>query len=258
MNPGAIELYAVELIAQPEALAAARLLLSPDEQERAARFKFEHLREGFTLARAALRVLLAQNLNAPPAELAFTYGARGKPELAGAASALRFNLSHSGGMAVYALTGGGEVGVDVERVRPVHDMEDIARRFFNAGEVADLLTVEPALRETAFFTCWTRKEAFIKATGEGLGHPLDSFRVSFLPGEACRFLEIAGSAGAGEWALHSLALPAGYVGALAFRGAERQVRARAALTAGDLFNGCGQIGQECSQRVPHEDSEENE
>jgi phosphopantetheine--protein transferase-like protein len=138
---------------------------------------------------------------------------RGRPDL-------RFNVSHSDGLALYAIARGREVGVDVEQLRELPRAERIAERFFSTEETA-ALKAEPAERRVeAFFTCWTRKEAYIKARGDGLAHPLDQFAVSLVPGEPAR-LWVAGDGDAREiarWSLDALPLAPGYVAALAARG----------------------------------------
>jgi len=171
-----------------------RARLSSDELARAARFHFERDRTRFLVARAALREILAHYLGASPAEIAFVYGDHGKPALAPPHGDLRFNLSHSHGLALCAVTRGREVGVDVERIRELDDLEDLARSVFSARELAALHRLpEPGLL-AGFFTGWTRKEAFIKALGEGLSHPLKRFDVSLEPGRPARLERIDGNA----------------------------------------------------------------
>jgi 4'-phosphopantetheinyl transferase len=205
--------------------AAARVerVLSTEERERAARFRFAHLRDAFTLARAGLRALLGAYLRVPPEGLRFRSGPMGKLALE-TEGGLEFNVSHSHGLASYTFTRGCEIGIDVERIRPLADYEEIARRFFSHAEVADLLRVPEAERQRAFFLCWTRKEAYIKAIGTGLATPLDVFRVTFLPGTPPRITQAAGSPEAEQrWSLHDLAPAPDYAGALAYRDEERPV-----------------------------------
>jgi 4'-phosphopantetheinyl transferase len=138
------------------------------------------------------------------------YGERGKPRICGGYR-LRFNLSHSGGQALYALALDCEVGVDLEQIRPMPDCDSIAARFFSAAEVRDLLSVPPDQRVEAFFACWTRKEAYVKAVGDGLCLPLDSFRVSMLPSEPPQ-LDATGDSH--EWSLFDVSPGQGYAAAL--------------------------------------------
>jgi 4'-phosphopantetheinyl transferase len=198
--------------------------LTPDERERAERFRFENLRRSFVLTRGALRVLLGRYLHVPPAKIQLAYGSKGKPRLAEPGLAT-FNVSHSGGMAVFGFAAGCEVGVDVEEIHPLADMLDIARRFFCPAETAELMSLPANQREHAFFHCWTRKEAYVKALGEGLSVPLDDFQVTLRPGEPASIIHLAGDVNAGRtWRLYELELSPGYVGALAHRGLARQLR----------------------------------
>jgi 4'-phosphopantetheinyl transferase len=198
-----------------------RSLLSADETARAARFRFEHLQHSFILARGALRILLSRYLDTPPRDLEFRYGAKGKPALAEPAR-LQFNASHSADLALFAFTMGCEVGVDIEAVRSMSDMEDVARRFFCAEETTELMALSTRQRDQGFFLCWTRKEAYIKATGEGLSAPLDAFRVTLRPGEPARMIHLEHDLIAAQaWSLHDLTPDPRYAGALAYRDTPR-------------------------------------
>jgi 4'-phosphopantetheinyl transferase len=206
-----------------ESVAVLFALLSPDERGRATRFHFDRHRRSFIAARGFLRHVLARYLKRTPDELAFTYGSRGKPNLA--AEDLRFNLSHSGDCAVLAVTRGREVGIDLEKIRPRVNLEGVARRFFAPAEVEALDSVAPGEKELAFFNCWTRKEAFIKATGEGLSRPLDRFEVSLRPGESARLLTVLDDpAEASRWSLCAFASRPGYVGCVAATGHDWELR----------------------------------
>ena len=175
------------------------------------------------IARGLLRTLLGRYLQVSPASIVFKYGSKGKPALAGPAG-IDFNVSHSGGLAVFAFTADCEVGVDVERIRPRPDMQGIANRFFCSEEAAELMSLTAGQREHGFYLCWTRKEAYIKASGDGLSVPLDSFRVTLRPGQPARFVHVANDPTAStEWSLHDLHLAAGYAAALAYRDAERPI-----------------------------------
>ena len=164
---------------------AFRDLLQPDELTRADRFYFEKDRKHFAVARGFLRRLLGGYLQAPPKSVRFTYGAWGKPALGAefSQSQLRFNMSHSHGLALYAVTEGREIGVDVEYMRPDFATDDIARRFFSAFEFGVLCELPDHDRVAGFFRCWTRKEAYIKATGRGMSQPLDGFDVTLGSGD---------------------------------------------------------------------------
>ncbi len=196
-------------------------VLSAEEHERAQRFHFAVDRSRFIVRRSLLRLLLGHYVGEDPARLRITAGAYGKPELAGpsAASGLRFNLSDSGDVALYAFVRAHEVGIDIERLRPGAERDAISQRFFSPAEYAALKTVAADDKERAFFNCWTRKEAFLKANGEGLFRPLDSFDVTVAPDEPARLLAVHGPGpAASEWSLYHLEPCAGFVGALAIRG----------------------------------------
>jgi 4'-phosphopantetheinyl transferase len=211
-------------------------LLSADESARAARFAFPHLREAFTLARGALRILLGRAEGAAPEDVRFSYGAKGKPELT-PRSRVQFNASHSADLALIAITLDREIGVDVEQVRPMRDLAGIAARFFSAGETAQLNSLPQDQREAAFFRCWTRKEAYIKAIGDGLSVPLDSFAVSLRPGEPARMIQLGGSAGAAAaWTMHDLVIAREYAAALAYQDTARAVRISGTLDPSELLS----------------------
>jgi 4'-phosphopantetheinyl transferase len=166
-----------------------------------------------------LRALLGNYLQLDPARLEFACHSRGKPSLTGpGAGQIHFNLAHSEDLALIAVTRAGEVGVDVERIRPMPDGEAIAERFFSTREIEAFRRVPAAARDAAFFSLWTRKEAWLKATGDGIAESLAKIEVAFLPGETPRVLAIAGDAAAGEaWSLCPLNPASGFVGALAIR-----------------------------------------
>ncbi|MGO8796180.1 MAG: 4'-phosphopantetheinyl transferase family protein [Candidatus Sulfotelmatobacter sp.] len=196
-------------------------LLSDDERTRAARFHFGRDRQRFAAGRAVLRIILAGYLAADPSALRFTYSAKEKPSLAPphAEGRLMFNVSHSGGIALMAFARGREVGIDVEHVRSDFDLEAIARRFFSAHEQRELFALTPEARIEGFFRCWTRKEAYIKATGDGLSLPLSQFDVSLAAGENNALLATRPDASEAErWLLREVPAGAGFVAALCVQG----------------------------------------
>jgi 4'-phosphopantetheinyl transferase len=167
--------------------------------------------------RGTLRILLGELSGRDPAALMFDYAQHGKPFLAG--SNVQFNVSHSGERGLIALARDRTVGVDVEHTRDLRDGEAIARRFFAEAETADYLAAPPDRRAEAFYNGWTRKEAFIKAIGDGLAHPLERFRVSLLPDEPARLLSIDSDANkARRWKMLALDPGDGYAGALVAEG----------------------------------------
>lgn len=204
---GEVHLWWLDLDPPAEQVAAAFRLLDADEVERARRFKFDRHRRRFTLRRAQLRRLCGAYLGIDPRDVRYEIGERGKPRLAQGLVAplpdgLEFNLSDSADVAVVGFKIGGELGVDVEVVRPMEDAVSISRSFFADAEQRVLSSVSPAHRDDTFFRCWTRKEAYIKAVGEGLHLPLDSFTVTMTRHEAPRFLSFVGHPGEEErWTL---------------------------------------------------------
>ncbi len=195
-------------------------ILSPDERARAARFHFARDRDRWTVARGQLRALLARYLGGLPDQFRFSLGPHGKPALAAPAGThLRFNLSHSAGLALYAVARGREVGVDVEALRPDFATDEIAERFFSPTERRALRAVPPERRCEAFFACWTRKEAYIKARGLGLAIPLDAFDVSLAPDEPAALLATRDEPGESvRWSLEALAPGPGFAGAVVAEG----------------------------------------
>jgi 4'-phosphopantetheinyl transferase len=203
-----------------------RDILAPDEIARASRFYFEDDRRRFVKYRVALRILLGGYLEIQPAEIRYQYENNGKPEIAlpHDSRSLRFSVSNSGGLALIAVGSGSAIGVDIEKVRPHPDFLDIARRFFSAREVQAILALSENKRQEAFFACWTRKEAYLKATGIGLLHPLSEFSVSVDPDGPAELWEVKGDPDAvTHWSLESVRPGAGYMGALAYKGPVRRV-----------------------------------
>jgi len=201
-------------------------VLGPDERARAERFHFDRDRVRFVFRRAWLKILLARYLAADVANVRITHGRYGKPALTPSfdGADLRFNLSHSNGMVVVAIAHGREVGLDVEYIRPEVEVDAIARRIFSRREAAALAALPAADRVAAFFACWTRKEAFVKATGEGLSRPLAGFDVSLAPGEPAELLGIGENPGdALRWSLRALHPGTGYCAALAAEGHDWKV-----------------------------------
>ncbi|HEX6289771.1 MAG TPA: 4'-phosphopantetheinyl transferase superfamily protein [Herpetosiphonaceae bacterium] len=195
--------------------------LAPNETTRASRFYFERDRHHFTVGRGALRMILSRYIGLAPHELQFTYTSYGKPALSETTGgdSLRFNLSHSAGMALCAVTRNREVGVDIEGIRRLDDLKQIAGHFFSANESAVLHALPEEIQVDAFFTCWTRKEAYIKAIGEGLSMPLDCFDVSLVPGEPAALLAVRGNVEEAErWLLRELHPGPGYLAAIVVEG----------------------------------------
>ena len=202
--------------------------LDLDERERAARFHFEKHRRRFILGRGFLRLLLGRYLKIAPEAVRFAYGPYGKPSLADEheASGLRFNASNSHELAVYAFVQEREIGVDVEYIKDDFQSEEIAGHFFSAREVQTLLALPKDERTAAFFRCWTRKEAYIKAIGSGLSHPLDQFDVTLTAGEPATLLRDDQDAEAvSRWEMFNLEFTERYAGALVVEGREHTLHA---------------------------------
>ncbi|NUB14732.1 4'-phosphopantetheinyl transferase superfamily protein [Azospirillum brasilense] len=219
-----IQLCYADLRGLAHRLEAFRARLSPDEAARAARFATEELRTRCALRRGLLRHLLGRAMGRDPASLVFAYGPMGKPFLPGGPA---FNLADCKDHVLIAIAPGAapgatvELGVDIERLRRLPDAAGIAERFFAPEERDAFAALPDALRDEAFLNGWTRKEAFIKATGQGLSTPLDRFAVELVPGRPARLLSLDGALEAGnatDWSLFDLHPAPGLIGALAVRG----------------------------------------
>jgi 4'-phosphopantetheinyl transferase len=196
-------------------------LLAEDERKRAERFHFERDMNRFIVRRGILRILAGCYTGVEPESVRFAYEKNGKPSLANGPNQKKifFSLSHSEGMAIYAFSRSRELGVDIERIRIITDMAKLIERFFSAREKAEWRALPNNQQKTAFFRGWTRKEAFVKASGDGLAFPLDGFDVTLAPNEPARLLRIAGKDGeASRWSLQDLRSNSGFAAALAVRG----------------------------------------
>jgi 4'-phosphopantetheinyl transferase len=190
-------------------------VLTSEERERAARYRIERPRNDFILTRGTLRSLLARYSGITPQELSFRYTAHGKPLLDGP-SDLRFNVSHTDGLALIAFVRAREIGVDVEKINAAPDVRKLAERFFSIQERHSLEPLSGDELQSAFFRCWTRKEAYVKARGEGLSLPLHQFDVSVAPNESRALLATRPDPSeASRWTLQDLPVSHGYVAALA-------------------------------------------
>ena len=194
--------------------------LSEDERLRAERFYFERDRSRFIVGRGLLRFILSRYLEIAANKLQFCYSSRGKPELVETSSAykLRFNVSHSQEIVLYAVTRDRSIGIDVEYIRPMPEAEQIVNSFFSVYENNVFQHLPLCQKQLAFFNCWTRKEAFVKAIGDGLSLPLNQFDVSLIPSEPARLLGIKGDRSSTCWSLQDLTLDPGYAAALAVEG----------------------------------------
>jgi len=193
-------------------------LLSPEERHRAARYRMGRPRTDFVLTRGTLRSLVAGYLGIAPQEASFRYSEHGKPLIDGPCD-LRFNVSHTGGLALLAFVKAHAIGVDVEKINAAPDARKLAERFFSVRERQSLEGLSGDELHAAFFRCWTRKEAYVKARGEGLSLPLDQFDVSVAPDESRALLATRPDPSeAARWILRDLPAPPGYAAALAVTG----------------------------------------
>jgi 4'-phosphopantetheinyl transferase len=218
---GVIELWAVTLVRSPEDVRAMGQRLHPGERERAARLRFVAHRRRFIVARAFLRTLLGAHLGTAPTEVALRSGPRGKLFLAAPQdrSGLCFNLSHSADLALVAIARGRRLGVDVELLRAMPNALRLGQRFFASEERLALAALTAADRDRGFFAAWTRKEAYLKALGDGLAVPLSSFAVNLVANEPAQFIAGPPARRTGEsWSLLAVHPAPGYSGALAVAG----------------------------------------
>ncbi len=198
--------------------------LSSDEYMRAKRFRFEKDRNRFIVGRGILRTILGYYLHLEPGKIQFCYGKYGKPALADTSGkgTICFNLSHSEGIALYAFNRDHEIGIDIEHIRNISEMDQIAERFFSVRENDVFRALPESKKKEAFFDCWTRKEAFIKVIGDGLYRPLDKFDVTLVPGEPARLQSMEGDS-ASRWSIQDLKPASGFAAAFAVKGINKQL-----------------------------------
>ena len=221
--------WCASLDVPPDTSARLYATLTSEERTRSARFRFERDRQRFIVAHGVLRDLLGRYLQSQPGRIRYVYNAFGKPSLSPEfGSRLTFNLSHSAGLALIAIAAHSSVGIDLEYIRAQSDDAEVARRFFSAAEVDGLHTLPSHLYAEAFFSCWTKKEASLKACGEGLAIPLDSFSVPLTTDPAQRPVDVYVASDnivpARRWSLYTLQPAPGYIGALAIEGSGWRLR----------------------------------
>jgi 4'-phosphopantetheinyl transferase len=216
-----VHLWCVSLELPNEIWQGLRSILDSTERTRADRYLFEKHRRRFTVARAALRSVLADYLDCAAQDVSFEYEAQGKPRLNPTmhASGLRFNISHSADQAIIALTANRDLGVDVERIRPMENYRSLAERYFSEFEATELLRLPDEVQLASFFWTWTRKEAYLKARGTGLTERLRNFDVECRPGHPCCLLATRPDADeVHRWRLGHVEIDHEYVGALVTEG----------------------------------------
>jgi 4'-phosphopantetheinyl transferase len=225
LEGGDVHVWRVDLEQTDEVVRKFRGTLESDELFRADRFHFERDRRAFTVSRGFLRHVIGRYLETKPEAVRFFYGHYGKPALDGEhkCSPLRFNMSHSRGVGLVAVTESKELGVDVEYIRADFASEDIARRFFSPCEVEAFNALATEQRVAAFFRCWTRKEAYIKAVGLGLSQPLDGFDVTLAPDTPPALLR-ADRDDVSRWSLSDIDVDNDYAAALVVEGQISNIR----------------------------------
>ena len=216
-----VHIWRINLVCAESKCLALDALLSVDEKLRAERFHFKRDRIRYITTRATLRSILSKYLKMSPDQLCFCYGNQGKPSIApiSADRSLNFNLSHSGDLAIIAVSWNRNLGIDIERVRTDVRHEEIAQSYFSAAEFRSLAGLLPEDRKGGFFDCWTRKEAYIKARGGGLQIPLDSFDVNLEPGTTARFLRGVDPC----WHIVAFVAEHGYPAAVVYDGALAEI-----------------------------------
>ena len=215
LEPHDLHVWSLRLDVSPGTCGRLEGVLSAAEVARARRFLTVADRRRFVAAHGLLRVVLSGYLRVQPEDVALETAPGGKPLVATGAGP-GFSLSHAGALGLVAVSGGGEVGVDLEEVRDIGDVTSLAAVCFSPSERAALAALPAARRQRAFFAGWTRKEAFLKVLGEGLSRPLDSFDVALAPGVPARLLRMHGAPEApGRYTIRSWEPAPGYVGAVA-------------------------------------------
>jgi 4'-phosphopantetheinyl transferase len=216
-----IHLWRADLNLPDRRIQELSRIISTAERMRAERFHFERDSRKYAIGFGILRTILGHYVGIEPKELRFIHGRGGKPMLDGvfANRYIHFNMSHSEGLALYGFTRDHEIGVDIEFVRDIPEMDDIAEQFFSKKENKVFRSLPERKKKEAFFSCWTRKEAFIKAIGDGLYHPLDNFDVGLKPGESAKLIRMGGdSKSASRWLIQDLKPGPGFIAAFAVEG----------------------------------------
>jgi len=225
LDSGEIHLWEFPLSASESRFADYAELLSTEERTRASRFHFERDARRFTIARGIVRAILGAYALSPASELTFACAKHGKPALANSASNLGFNVSHSSEMGLLGIALGREIGVDIEAIRPDVETDKLAERFFSARERESIRSLPEEQRVSAFFRCWSCKEAFLKAQGVGLSRSLGSFDVEVNPKRPASLLATRPEASeAKEWALHEVETMPGYAAAVSAQGSVTAIR----------------------------------
>jgi 4'-phosphopantetheinyl transferase len=252
LDLSANELHVWNAFLEPErySLSSLQRTLSGDEMDRAEQYRFAADRHRFIAARGLLRIVLGRYLGISPETLRFRYGPYGKPSVAveSGGTSLQFSVSHSSSLVLYAVTRGRQVGIDVERIRLLPEAQALVERYFSSAEQVAFCALPSEQQLLAFFRCWTRKEAYIKAKGQGLSLGLDRFVVSLAPGEPARLLHVdEDQQEASCWSLHELSPGPGYVATLAVEGQGLRL-SRYRLPRYTVRHPCGVSMMPCERR----------
>jgi 4'-phosphopantetheinyl transferase len=232
-----VHVFIVRLKGQDTCFDHCQAMLNERELQRASQFYCEHLRRTFTLSHGCRRALLGLHLGVPPPDIEFGYGARSKPFIAKPVTDLRFNQSDSGDLVAFAFSSGCEIGIDIEEVRPFSDLEGVVANVFTPREIVELCRIDRSRQQEAFFATWTRKEAYVKALGDGLFIPPDSFRVTVCSSEKKpRVYFDQGPETVNDWQLHSFHPAPGYLGTIAYRGLRRSMHVWPVMEASFLLS----------------------
>jgi 4'-phosphopantetheinyl transferase len=220
LGPDDVHVWSIPLDPPRDGLSSLARGLSQEERERADRFIAAVDRARFIAGHARLRAILARYLDIVPSAIRFQTSSFGKPRLLtnGSGEGIHFNFSHSDRLALCAVSRAREIGVDVERIEPSGSLAEIAARYFSPREGAALASLPSDEQRDAFYACWSRKEAYVKARGRGLSIPLDSFDVSLAPGDQDALLADRAEQGDLCWRIFDLSPSAGFAGALAVEG----------------------------------------
>lgn len=221
--PNSVDIWTVPIRTTEPVVGEMKQSLSSDERERALRFYAEEHRHSFIIGRGILRAILAFYISARPEDLIFNYGSKGKPYLKNHPD-VHFNLGHSADRAVYAVAGN-ELGVDIELIKQVRDWQKISERFFSLRESDELRRLGPDQQMAGFFACWTRKEAYIKATGEGLAAGLNKFSAGANPSRSEGAIETDEAGQSSHWYFKDLRVGDQYAGAVVTQFAKCQIHA---------------------------------
>ena len=201
-------------------------MLSDDERERVSRFALEQSRQRYVVTRTTLRKILGEYLNISPSDVQLAYGQYGKPEVIQDAKTnhLQFNISHAGDLAVIAIARDFRIGIDLEKLRPIPSIEDMIKRFFSSEEIDSFCVMPVEKRSRAFMRGWTRKEAFVKAVGDGLSFPLDRINIAFVEDTVGYFYTLDDTQKINLWSFKDISISLDYVASLVMEGHERNIK----------------------------------